>query len=215
MDEDNFTPVQETDGAEASTAADFAANSDDVFATSELPVPPAIPDAHQCVINGVTLETFESGATAIKIALASLNVPTLDTEMLIFLPKGFVEDIYVDAHTLPEEEGNKQQTSYRIGIANGDKNATLQQLRDIAYKAGRTPAAVGAVRARNLEEFVDNHNKLLTGVQAVFFRRADDGENADPRFKNRLRVKGILPPDSAYNPKQLKRYVKMWEQQNQ
>lgn len=208
---DEYIGGPDTDVVE--TPTDSTTNPDDVFATSELPVPPAVPDAHQGVINGVTLETFESGSSAIKISLSSKNVPTLDTEMMVFLPKGFVEDIYVDAATLPEEEGNKQQTSYRIGVANSDKTAVLQQLRDIAYKAGRTPANLGLKRATTIEEFVDNHNQLLAGVECVFARRPDTGEGADPRFKNVLRVRTILAPEAAYNPKQLKKYVKMWEQQ--
>src|SRR5581483_73497 len=85
-------------------------SDDDVFATSELEVPPAIPDAHRATIQGVELKRYdnEKGTVSLVVNLQSIDVPTLDTTYEIFLPKGFVEDINVDAASLPEEEGNKQ-----------------------------------------------------------------------------------------------------------
>ena len=199
---------------------DAAAGSDDPFATSELPVPPAQPDAHRGRITGVTLETFESGSSAVKVSLQSTDVPTLETNMMVFLPRAFVEDIAVDATHLPEEEGNKQQTSFRIGVANSDGTATLQELRKLCkdeqgnWLPGRTPTELGLTKATDIASFVENHNKMLSGLDVIFYRKPDAGEGVDPRFKNQLRVRGIVAVSNADNPKFLKKgnYLKLWEQ---
>jgi len=187
---------------------------DDVFATSELEVPPAIPDAHRGTIEGVELKRYENEKQTVSIVvnLRSQDVPTLDSSLEIFLPKGFVENIHVDASSLPEEEGNKQQSSFRIGVANSDGTATLQELRALAKEQGRTAGQVGITKkAETIEEFVDNHSKLLTGLEVIFLRRPDGGD--DPRFKNRLRVKSVVSISQLNNPKAFKKYQKAWEQQ--
>lgn len=184
---------------------------DDVFATSELPVPPAIPDAHRATVEGVELKRYdnEKGTVSLVVALRSVDDPNLETNLEIFLPKGFVEDINVDAASLPEEEGNKQQSSYRIGVANSDGTATLQELRALAKEQGRTAAQVGITKkASTIDEFADNHSKLLTGLEVIFLRRPDGGD--DPRFKNRLRVKQVVSINEQNKPKAFKKYRKAW-----
>ncbi len=183
---------------------------DDVLSTQELHTPPAEPDAHQGEIVGLSLETFDSGATAIKVILKSNDDPNLAEEnLMIFLPKAFVEDILVNPNTLPEEEGNKQQTQYRIAIANDTKDANVQQLRAIAYEQGRT--LEGATKPTNIQEFTELLANLLSGIQVVFVRRPDKNAD-DPRFKNRLRVKSIYPPTIVNKPpKSWKKMRLMWE----
>ena len=202
------------------TSAVNASDDSDVFST-DLPVnPPTTPDAHRGEITGVSKEVFESGATAVKVALRSTDVPTLETEKLIFLPRGFVNDVNVTAADLPEEEGNKQQSSFRIAIANSDGTATLQQLRMLCkdeagnWLPGRSPAELGLTKHTDIDSFVENHNKMLSGLAVVFTRRPDNGADTDPRFKNRLRVSGIFNANSVDNPKFLKKggYRKEWEQ---
>lgn len=179
----------------------------DVLATPELETPPAEPEAHQGRIEAVTLERFESGATAFKINLSSANAP-LEDHMLVFLPKGFVENISVNPKELPEEDGNKQQTQYRIAVANSTKDATMQSLREIAFKQGRT--LEGAVKPTDIEEYAQLHNSLLAGVEVVFTRNPD-AKNDDPRFKNRLRVTRVMDIAVINKPKSLKKFRKCWE----
>lgn len=188
---------------------------EDVFETSSLPNPPAIPDAHRATIESVTVKRFENekGTVSIEIGLKSLDVPALETSVSIFLPKGFVEDIYVDASQLPEVEGNKQQSSFRIGVANSDNTATLQTLRKLAYEQGRTPAALGLTKPSDLDGFVSNHSALLVGLEVIMKRRADTGDDVDPRFKNKLKVRDIVSINEQNNPKAFKKYVRAWDEQ--
>lgn len=184
---------------------------DDVLATPELKSAPATPDAHHAVIQSVSLERFdnEKQSVAIKIALQSLNNAAVEEDYAIFLPKMFAENIKVDPTTLPEEEGNNQRQQYAIGIANSNQDATLQVLRTLAYKAGRSTQGMAA--PTNIEEYVEILNALLSNLEVVFVRRAD-AKAEDPRFRNRLRVKGIYGTDVMSNPKSLKKYTKRWEE---
>ena len=182
----------------------------DVLATPELAVPPTPPQAHRGQIVGVTLETFDSGSTAMVFGLLSLDTGREDSYRL-FVPRMFVEDIAVDPASLPEEKGNNQRGQYRIGISNGDQTATLQQLRAIARAAGRTLPAETA-KPTNITEFVELHNQLLSGVEMVYTLAPE--ADAEPQFKHVLKVNGFRNPAEVIgNPKMLKRYAKMWEQQ--
>lgn len=184
---------------------------DDILATPELVTPPATPDAHRAVIQSVSLERFdnEKQSVAIKIVLQSLDNASVEETYSIFLPKMFAENIAVDPNTLPEEEGNNQRFQYRIGISNTTKDATLQNLRALAYKAGRTTQGMAA--PTNIEEYVEVHNALLSNLEVVFTRQPDT-KAEDPRFRNRLRVNRIVGTDVVGNAKQLKKYVKRWEE---
>jgi hypothetical protein len=185
---------------------------DDIFAVNPLPVPPAIPDAHRGVINDVAAEHYDNakGTVSFIVSLTSLDVPSLETKYEIFLPKMFAENIKVDPNTLPDEPGNKQRTVYRMHVASADGRATLQKLRKLAADAGRTAYGVGITQpAANIDEYAENMSKLLTGLEVVFFRSPDD----NPDYANRLRVKGIMPIDTVYKTKFLKKYQKAWQQQ--
>jgi hypothetical protein len=186
--------------------------ADDVFSTTPLPVPPAIPDAHRATITSVEAKHYDNdkGTVSLVVHLRSLDIPTLDTKFEIFLPKLFAENIKVDPNTLPDEEHNKQRTVYRMHIASVDGRATLQKLRELAHKAGRTIDNVGVTRpSSNIDEFAENHSKLLTGLEVVFFR-APDKQDENSEFPSRLRVKGIADIDIASQPNKLKNYQKMW-----
>ena len=197
--------------------AEFTAPSltaDDVFPTDPLPVPPAIPDAHRATINGVELRRYDNGkgTVALVVHLQSQDIPTLQTEFQIFLPKLFVENIKVDPNSLPDEPDNKQQTVYRMRIASKDGSATLQKLRKLAQDAQRTVEGVGITGpSTNIDEFAENHSKLLSGLECVFIR-ATEKSAEHTEFANRLRVKGILSIDDAMKKSKLLRgYKKMWE----
>jgi hypothetical protein len=179
----------------------------DVLATPELETPTPDPDAHRGVIDAITLERFDSGSAAMKLHLTSLDA-AFSTDYLIFLPKAFVEDIKVDPRTLPAVEGNNQQSQYTINIANSTKDAELQNLRAIATEEGRSTEGFAA--PTNIEEYVQLHNDLLAGVNVIFTRKADV-KAEDPKYRNRMRVKRILPQSVQYKAKSLKSYRKMWE----
>jgi hypothetical protein len=185
-------PVEISEPAPSLTA-------DDIFPTAPLPVPSAIPDAHMAIINSVELRRYENGkgTVALVVHLESKDVPTLQTEFLIFLPKLFVENIKVDPNSLPDEPENKQQTVYRMRIASKDGTATLQKLRKLAQDAHRSVESVGITGpSTNVDEFAENHSKLLSGLECVFYRATEkSAENTE--YANRLRVKGILSVEDA------------------
>lgn len=181
--------------------------SEDVFDTGSLPVPSATPDAHDVEIQGVDSITFDSGATAIQIHMKSLNLP-LDMTKRIFVPKMFVEDIYVDKTTLPEEQGNNQRFSYRSGVQNDDHTADLEVLRAIAAGQGVSAGERGVTRPSTFAEYVDNHNKLLSGVRLIVVRRPGKDD-----FKNRLEVARFYAPEVKDNPGKKFTNVRLqWEQ---
>ena len=184
----------------------------DFFATSELPVPPAVPDVHLGTIEAVYLKPLENEdwPAQFAIKLKSECDPSLEAEMDIVLPAAFYNNVQVDASTMAENA----QTSYRIGIANSDGTATLQELRKLAKELGRNGQTVEGLTKNpaTIEEFVQNHALLLGGLEIAFYRKAD--ANGDPRFKNQLRVKGIVSRTYAASPKAFKKgYTKCWEQQ--
>lgn len=181
--------------------------TDDVFDTGSLPVPPADPDAHIGTIEGVTKETFDSGAVAIQIALRATDTPGLDTQLRIFPPKMFVADIYVDKASLPEDEGNNQRFQYRTSIANDDKTATIQELLAIAKEAGRSSSSLGLQRAEDFDHYVSNLTAMLTGLEVVFVRRPGKDD-----FKTRLEVRRIYGRSVLENPGKKFRGVRTaWE----
>lgn len=193
--------------------------SEDAFETPELVVPPTPADAHQGTITSVSLRHLENEkqTAIISIGLTSRNVP-LETSLDVFVPKGYEENGFepgFNPKDLPEEEGNKQQTSYRMGFANSDKTATIQRLvtnpDSIARKAGRDPLQLGITKPHSLEEYVANLEKMLVGVECIFLRRPRGGE--DVAFKNQLQCKDIVDASEAeLNPKRFKKYVRAWEQ---
>lgn len=185
----------------------------DFFATSELAVPPATPDVHFGTIEAVYLKTIENEdwPAQFVVKVKSSSDTTVEDDYSMVLPKGFYDNVQVDATTLPE----KAQTSYRISIANSDQTANLQELRKLAKEGGRTSQTVeGLIKnPTTIEEFVQNHAMLLNGLEIAFYRNVD--KKAEPRFKNKLRVQGIISREAAANPKAFKKggYVKVFEQQ--
>ena len=192
----------------------LAAQFNDALDTAELPAPVREPDAHRGVINGVSVQTFDSGSTAIKIALVSQDDASVEENYMIFPPAAFVENIAVDPNSLSDvpPEGKKQSAKQRYAqvVANSDKSAELQQLRGLAYKAGRS--LQGVSKPTNFEEFVELFNSLLSGV-AVIFTRTPDNSSDDPAFRGRLKVNRIMDIETMNKPKALKKYAKKWESQ--
>lgn len=189
------------------TVVDQAVEQDDVFFTGSIPVPPAESDAHLGTIESVSKNVFDSGATCIEIALKASDVPGLDTQKRLFMPKNFVADINCDKASLPESEGNNQKFQYRTSIANDDGTAEIQELLKIAKDNGRTPAALGLTKATDFDTYVANLSAMLTGLEVVFVRRAGKGE-----FKNRLEVRRIYGRSVLDNPGKKFKGVRLgWE----
>ncbi|MGH9428670.1 MAG: hypothetical protein ACRD2L_20460, partial [Terriglobia bacterium] len=172
--------------------------------------PPVQPDAHQGVITGVALTPkYESGAQAIQFIVRSLN-EAFDDKFLLWLPRAFAENINVDKTQLPSEAGNNQSQQYAMGIRNTDNTATLQVLLALAAAQGNS-VPEGTQKPSNLEEYVELLAAVLVNTEVVFTRSPDTGEDADPAFKNRLKVRRLFEPEIASNPKRLKKYRKAWE----
>lgn len=196
--------------------------SDDFFSTPVIEVPKTQPDAHRAIINSVTLRKLNNDkqTAIISIALTSKDIPTLDQSYDIFIPKGFEEGVGLgskfDPSTLPEEPGNKQQTSFRMGIANSDKTANLQKLvfnpDSVARKAGRDPRELGLnPKPKDMFEYTDNISKMLTGLEVIFVRRERGGD--DPAFAHQLQIRDLMSADEyELNPKRFKNYQLAWGQ---
>ncbi len=187
----------------------------DILDTPEIAVPPKEADAHQGIISGVELTTFQSGATAIKVNLQSTNNPNVTDKKNIFLPEQFVENIYVTEAEMDDSvpEGKKMSPKDQLGRAKQDiygakrvdKKTKVETrfggLIPLAIAPGRTSAdaataALGSVRKpTTLAEFVAVLNALLAGVEVVFRRRP---QRDDPQF---LEVDGIYEPEVVNDAK--------------
>jgi hypothetical protein len=195
-----------------------------VLDTPELKQPARPPDAHRGRIESVVLtDPNDNGNRAIHITLTSLDTGQLD-ETDIWLPKDFVENINIDPETLSTGEKDpvtgdvieaNQRGSYGMGISNSDKDATLQTLRILAAQVGLA-LPVDEKVPTNIEEYVDSHAKLLTGLELVYTRtRPSKKRQAEnPQFKNVLRVNRFFPIEGTVgNPKVLKKYRKAWDEE--
>ena len=209
--------------------------NEDVFDTPTIEVPATEPEVHRGVVTGVSVRRLnnEKQTAILSIGLVSKDVPTLEKSLDIFIPKGYEEgigDSSFDVSSLPEEQGNKQQTSYRMGIANSEKTAALQRYvfnragtyqnskgkdvlvaDSIARKAGRNPIELGLKKATTLDELAENVGKMLQGVD-VLFTLKERGVD-DPAFSHQLNVKDIFSADEyELNPKKFKSFRPAWEQ---
>jgi len=195
-----------------------------VLDTAELKVPDRPPDAHRGRIEAVTYNgPTDNGKYSVHINLTSLDTGQTD-ETDVWLPQGFIEDIHVDPETLPT--GSKdpvtgeviepnQRASFSMGIANGNKDATLQNLRILAAQVGLV-LPPDAKAPTNIEEWVDGHATLLTGLELVYTRTPPSKKKqaADPQYRNVLRVNRFFPIEGTVgNPKVLKRYRKAWDEE--
>jgi hypothetical protein len=175
--------------------------------TEELAVPPREAQAHQAEITGISFgRTEQKDSPYLQIDLVSANTGK-DESLKIFLPELFVEDINIDPKTLPDEKGNNQFFSYVTNISNGDKNATLQVIRQEALKQGRGATIEGMGKPQNFEEWVTMLQTLLPGTQVIYLKRETENKDTGVKFYN---VTGIRKLEDGDNPKALKKYRKMW-----
>lgn len=198
-------------------------SQEDVFATPVIEVPPSQPDAHRAVINGVILKHIDSRENwpVIEIELTSIDVPTIQDKIAVFVPKGFEEHVdqgtKFDTKTLPQVKGSfwtEEQTMFARNIANGDNAAVLQTLvfnqDSVARRSGRDPIELGLKKPTNLEEYTENISKMLIGLECIVTRRERGGD--DPAFKHQLQMKRIFAADEyERNPKFFRKYVLAWD----
>ena len=202
----------------------------DIFETPVIEVPRAQPEAHRAVITSVESgHSSEKGTPFVQINWQSRDVPTIEDNMKIWIPK-MVEESGFSAKFNPKSMESPQQTSFRMGIASSDRRATLQELvfnaegdveieegkkplhvkNSLARAAGRDPVELGLKAAHTLEEYAANIHAMLQGLECVVVRKAKGGD--DPAFANRLEAKAFLPADIAEtNPKRLKGLRLVWE----
>jgi hypothetical protein len=181
----------------------------DFFQTPELEVPPSQPEAHRATVTAVTSGTINDSWTKITVGLVSRDVPTVDQKFEILLPKGYTDSIgsgkAFDPKTLPANA----QKSYSIGVANSDKNATLQELIKLAADAGRNPVELGLSRPTDFESYAEGLGKMLVGLEVIMLLREKGGE---PPFNHQLIAKRIVSADSyEKSPKLFKKYQLAWE----
>lgn len=189
---------------------------DEVFGGTAIPVPPFQPDAHRVTITAVgSGHSSDKGTPFIEIFWRSIDVPTLERTTKVWIPREYEEAGFparFDTKTMAEG----QQISYRLGIRSSDNSATLQILVEnpdsIAKQAGRDPVELGLKRATTLEEYADNLNKMLQGIDCIITRKARGGD--DPAFANTPEVKRWFPIDIAERrPKVLKGLQLAWKQE--
>lgn len=170
--------------------------------TPALPAPAREADAHRVKVIAVGPKTFDSGATAI-----ALNLESIDTGASInwnlWPPKMYVEDISVDATTLPEGEPfvdaegktkkkGDQRTQYARTVHNSSNSADLDQL--LKYAAAQGNAANGT-RPESFVDVCNMLNDLLSGVEFIITRRP---QRDNPEF---LEVNGHRAIGDATNGK--------------
>lgn len=174
----------------------------------ELTLPPPEPDAHRAAIVSVTSEVYETGTTSLNFALTSLDGGFAE-EYKIFLPNAFVEDINVDPTTLSDVPvpGKKQSPRQRYAqvVHNSDNRSELDLLFAIAAEQGRNTD--GMERPKTFEDFVNTVNTLFNGLEVIFLRNVEESE----QYGDRLKVRKLVSPTLAHNPKALKKYKKAWE----
>lgn len=186
---------------------------EDALSTPEFKQKAAQPDVHHGVITGVTLRHLDNGGAMIDVGLRSLDVG-FDENYNIYVPSEWVDDPYVSPDNVrneltPDEiNAGKKMTPAQIiaaSVKNSEGTGRIQQLIAIAKEEGRLSSATS--RPTNSGEYVDVLNSALSGINVVFTRRPDSG-NADPAFRNRLRVSQVFPYSSLSDPAFLTRLTK-------
>ena len=198
------------------------------FGTPAGTLDPKAADAHRAKVVGVSTKTFESGTTGIAVAFESIDTGAggRDFEKMIWAPVEFFDENYwsgngFGADQLSRESpglndtGRPKQSpaqAYARAISNSKGTGEVQELLAIAAKQGRTPESRGLTPPTTPDEYIAGINAILADTEVVIVRRPE--KNADPRFDGELKIKRVLEPESATNPKTqgfFKDVRKMWE----
>lgn len=220
--ENTMSTVENTESTTTTTPAPTSG-----FGTPAGQLDPKAADAHRAKIAGVGTKTFDSGTTAVQIQFESIDTGAggRDFTLSLFPPVEFFAAEYwneqgFNAEALSRESpglndsGRPKQSpaqSYARNISNSKGTGEIQNLIAIAEKQGRTPAALGLSTPTNSDEYIAVLNAVLVDTEVVIVRRPET--NADPRFDGELKIKRVLEPESATNPKTqgfFKEVRKMW-----
>lgn len=195
----------------------------DTLATPEVKQERPKPQAHKGQITTVEFvigENQRTGEASYRMEIDLLSEHTADVKkLMIFFPRTFAEEfVAVQSGELsptdfPQEEGNKQRTSYAMNISNSDGTSTLQRLRKVAAESER----VSTEKPTSIEEFVELHGELLRDLPVIFTMSVDNKPD-DPTFKNVLKVRNILTSATEFDTKVIARlkkrgFVIMWEEE--
>ena len=177
----------------------------------DAPIPP--PEIHQGVITGVLwVDNNNKPGGRFSVGLKSNN-SGIEADYAIFPPLPFVENIYASADSYSTEApvneetgkvGISESASYARSIHNNQGTATLQVLMNIARAQGHTTTLD---KPTTIDEFATVLGDLLSGTEVVFTRSVDQNPN-DPAFAGVLRVRRIMEPEVASNPKRMRYYEK-------
>ena len=197
------------------------------FGTPAGTLDPKAADAHRCKVIGVGTQTFDSGTTSLHISFESLDTggSGRDFKLSLFPPADFFNETFWGADGFHAGElsrespgindyGRPKQSpaqSYARNISNSKGTGEIQNLITIAEKQGKTPGSLGLSTPTSSDEYVAVLNAVLADVEVVIVRRPET--NADPRFDGELRIKRVLEPEAATNPKLagfFKDVRKMW-----
>lgn len=146
--------------------------------TPALPPPERPADAHRVKVVAVAKRVFDSGSTAIALALESIDTG-ININYNLWPPKGYVEDVTVDPNSLPtgtqytDAEGKvrtkgDQRTQYARTISNSKGNADLDLLLSYAAAQG---VDISGVAFDDFDGVCASLNAVLAGVEFIIERK--------------------------------------------
>ena len=181
----------------------------------EKPVPQ--PQAHMGRITGVTAETFDSGARALKFSWQSLDTAQ-DDNLTVFPPKEYCDNPQVDPATLSDSDGETRvgkdgnpyttdstRVQYAKRVRNKKGDGTIESIIALAIAQGHTVSS--STVPRTFQQVADYLNALCTGTEVIALLRAQGG---DGDYADRLRTTRFGNPENAGNPKFFKNYRRLW-----
>jgi hypothetical protein len=183
----------------------------------EKPVPQ--PQAHRGRITGVTAETFDSGARALKFSWQSLE-NAQDDNLTVFPPKEYCDNPQVDPATLRDDDGvtktspdgsrtyttDSTRVQYAKRVRNKKGDGTIESIIALAIEQGHSVASSHV--PRTFEQVAAYLNELTTGTEVIGLMQAQGG---DGEYADRLRTTRFGNPINTSNPKFFRKYRKLWE----
>lgn len=199
---------------DATPAATTPRTLESALATPEFKAKPAQPDIHRAQITSIELRTLDSGAGMIDVNLHSLD-GGFDERFSIYVPEEWIDDPFVtpaqvrNELTADEIRAGKKMTPAQIiasSVRNQNGDGKIQQLLAIAKEEGRLESGLASEIVTS-DDYVSALSQALAGCQVLFARRPDSG-NADPAFRNRLRVQALYPFSNSSDPAWLAKFTK-------
>ena len=205
------------------------------YATPDADAPTRDPDADRIAINGVSLKTYtrkEDNSTGYILSVATHSLDrAFDDKWEAFLPDFFVANPRVSKTQLSASPapGRKQSDQQALGRLHNSQPlfvttktgetiinrqaGDFQRLVAVAALQGRTLNGEGQedvynaiyTQANDIDSFVAALNQVLSGVEAIQVRSADNN--------GFMRVRRIIPTTEQFNEKAFPKGVrKAWEE---